>query len=305
MLKQHIQEFLESLEVEKHASVLTVRNYRHYLARFLSFAGSIPTEKIDADLIRRYRLFLARFVDEKTGLPLKHITQNYFLISLRSFLRWCARRDIRTYSPEKIELGKQQRQSIRVLEKDQLEFLLRSPDVTTLPGLRDRTILEMLFSTGLRVAELVGLNRDGVNVRRREFTVVGKGKKERLVFLSERAAYWIEKYMQARKDQFKPLLLRFQGVKSGVAEGSSMRLTSRSVERIVEKYRKRSHVSVPVTPHTLRHCLATDLLMNGADIRSVQEILGHANISSTQIYTHVTNKRLREVHAAYHSGDRT
>lgn len=299
-----ITDFLEYLELERNASQLTIRNYDHYLKRFLDFAGDIDPKDIDLNLIRKYRLHLSRWTDQKTKAPLKRVTQNYFMIALRAFLRYLARIDVATLSPEKVELGEADPRPLKVLDDTQLKSLLEAPDPSKKDGMRDRAILETLFSTGLRVSELANLNRDTINLERREFGIVGKGGKERVVFLSDGASIWLKKYLEIRKDSFKPLFIRFQGKIIPDDGGSAMRLTPRSIERIVEKYVKKLGFSVKATPHTLRHSFATDLLINGADIRSVQEMLGHSNISTTQIYTHVTNAHLKDVHKAFHSGNK-
>lgn len=299
-----VTDFLEYLESEKNASQLTIRNYHHYLTRFMEFSKNIDPVKIDLVLIRKYRLYLSRFVDPLTGQPLKRVTQNYFLIALRAFLRYLAILDIPSLAAEKIELGEQDPSPLKVLDEDNLERLLEAPDATTLDGIRDKAILEMLFSTGLRVSELASLNRDQVSLKRREFDVVGKGGKERVVFLSNAAVEALECFLATRKDPFKPLFIRYQGKVDPSDNGAKMRLTTRSIERIVEKYVKQVGLSIKATPHTLRHSFATDLLMNGADIRSVQEMLGHSNISTTQIYTHATNKQLKNVHKAFHSNNK-
>ncbi|MCL5411550.1 MAG: tyrosine-type recombinase/integrase [Patescibacteria group bacterium] len=299
-----ITDFLEYLEVERNCSQLTIRNYDHYLQRFLSFAGDINPKEINLDLIRKYRVYLARYVDPETELPLKRITQNYFMIALRAFLKYLARQDIDTLSAEKVELGDQDPRPIKILDDDQLQRLLASPDVSDEVGLRDKAILETLFSTGLRVSELAWLDRDRVNLDRKEFGVVGKGGKERVVFLSDDAAKWLGNYLAVRKDKFNPLFIRYQGRVDPVDRGEAMRLTPRSIERVMERYVKKARIPIKATPHTLRHSFATDLLINGADIRSVQEMLGHSNISTTQIYTHVTNKQLKDVHKAFHSGNK-
>lgn len=299
-----ITDFLEYLELERNASQLTIKNYDHYLKRFLQVSQDIEPDNIDLNLIRRYRLYLSRYVDPNNKKPLKRVTQNYFMIALRAFLRYLARQDIESLSPEKVELGESEPGPLKILDEAHLKLLLRAPDTAKKDGLRDRTILETLFSTGLRVSELVSLNRDQINLPRGEFSVIGKGRKERLVFLSDSATQWLEKYLMARRDSFKPLFIRFQGKVDLSENGEAMRLTARSVERIVEKYVKKLGLSVKATPHSLRHSMATDLLMNGADIRSVQEMLGHANISTTQIYTHVTNQHLKDVHKAFHSGNK-
>jgi site-specific recombinase XerD len=296
-----ITDFLEYLEVERHASQKTIQNYDHYLRRFADFAGEISPSQIDLALIRKYRLHLSRWIDPNTKQPLKRVTQNYFMIALRAYLRYLSRQDVATLSAEKIELGDSDPSPLKVLDNDSLEKLLEAPNPQTRDGLRDKTMLEMLFSTGLRVSELVSLNRDQINLERREFSVIGKGSKERIVFLSDAAVYWLDRYLMTRKDSFKPLFIRYQGSIDPLDHGEAMRLTSRTVQRIVAKYVKKVGLAVKATPHTLRHSFATDLLINGADIRSVQEMLGHSNISTTQIYTHVTNKHLQDVHKAFHT----
>lgn len=307
-----IIDFLEYLELERNTSQLTIKNYDHYLKRFLEFArstssgqaGDIDPKDIDLNLVRKYRLHLSRWVDSKTGKELKRITQNYFMIALRAFLRYLARIDITSLSPEKVELGENEPRPLKVLDDTRLRQLLDAPDTSKKDGLRDRAILETLFSTGLRVSELSKLNRDQINLNRREFGIVGKGGKERVVFLSDAACECLDRYLGIRRDSFKPLFIRFQGKVDPSNNGESMRLTPRSIERTVEKYVKALGFSVKATPHTLRHSFATDLLINGADIRSVQEMLGHSNISTTQIYTHVTNAHLKDVHKTFHSGNK-
>lgn len=299
-----ITDFLEYLELERNTSQLTIKNYHHYLQRFLEFVGDVDPKNIDLNLVRKYRLYLSRYSDPKTKKTLKRVTQNYFMIALRAFLRYLARIDVATLSAEKVELGESEPSPLKILDDTQLRQLLAAPDTTKISGIRDRSILETLFSTGLRVSELASLNRETINLQRREFGVVGKGGKERLVFVSDSAATWLDKYLSARLDTFKPLFIRFQGRIDINNNGESMRLTPRSIERIVEKYVKGLGFSIKATPHTLRHSFATDLLINGADIRSVQEMLGHSNISTTQIYTHVTNQHLKDVHKSFHSGNK-
>ena len=304
ILSSLIIDFLEYLELERNSSQLTIRNYDHYLKRFVVFAGEIEPKDIDLTMVRKYRLYLSRWADPLTKKPLKRVTQNYFMIALRAFLRYLARVDVETLSPEKVELGDSDPRPLKILREDQLRALLEAPDTGKKDGTRDRALLETLFSTGLRVSELASLNRDTINLNRREFGIVGKGGKERVVFLTDSAAEWLDKYINIRKDTFKPLFIRFQGKVDPNNNGESMRLTTRSIERIIEKYVKKLGLAVKATPHTLRHSFATDLLINGADIRSVQEMLGHSNISTTQIYTHVTNKHLKDVHKAFHSGNK-
>lgn len=306
-LPQLIDQFLEYLEIEKNCSKLTIRDYKHYLQVFAAWFSSTlsgrTVEDLNLENVRRYRVFLANRADEK-GLTLKRITQNYYVIALRSFLRFLIKNDYKTLEPSKIDLPKAESRSLKFLEREQVERLVTSVDTSKEEGMRDRAILELLFSTGLRVSELVKLNHGQVNMERKEFGVIGKGGKGRLVFTSDRAAEWIGRYMKERKDNFKPLFIRYSGRVSEEDGGENMRLTVRSVERIVKKYVKIARLPVDATVHTLRHSFATDLLINGADIRSVQEMLGHKNISTTQIYTHITNKQLREVHEAFHSGNK-
>jgi len=303
-----IAEFLEYLEIEKGCSALTIRDYRRYLQRFLNWlTQNSPTqnpEDINMDVVRNYRLYLAR-LRARDGVLLQRVTQSYHIVALRALLRYLlVQRDIATLSPDKVELPKQGPRSIAFLNPEQIERLLNSPQISNMIGLRDRTILEVLFSTGLRVSELVGLNRDQIDLQRREFGVKGKGKKVRVVFLSDTAAQWIERYLGIRKDSFKPLFIRHSGKVDIRSNGEKMRLTARSIQHIVSKHVKQSGLPIEATPHTLRHSFATDLLISGADIRSVQEMLGHESIRTTQVYTHVTNRHLKEVHKTFHSKNR-
>jgi site-specific recombinase XerD len=303
-----IAEFLEYLEIQKGCSPLTIREYRHYLKRFHNwlaenFPATTPGD-INLELIRKYRLYLAH-LRARDGVRLQRVTQSYHIVALRAFLRYLVvQRDIPTLSPDKVELPKQGSRSVSFLNPGQIERLLNSPKISNNSGLRDRTILETLFSTGLRVSELVSLNRDQIDLERKEFGVKGKGNKLRVVFLSDAAAQWIERYLRARKDHFKPLFIRYSGRVDAQNSGEKMRLTARSIQNIVSKYAKKSGLPIEATPHTLRHSFATDLLISGADIRSVQEMLGHESIRTTQVYTHVTNRHLKEVHKAFHSRNR-
>ena len=303
-LNQLINQFLEYLEVEKGRSSSTTRVYHHYLKRFSEWlAATFPQvrpEDIDLGLVRKYRLYLARLTGAD-GSPLKKATQSYHVIALRAFLRYLSvQRNITTLSPDKIELPKTAGRMVTFLNSDQVERLLSSPDTSKVTGLRDRAILETLFSSGLRVSELAQLNRDQINLERKEFGVIGKGGKPRVAFLSDTAAEWLERYLEQREDYFKPLFIRHQGHEDVTRDGEKMRLTPRSVQRIVGKYARRCGLPVKTSPHTLRHSFATDLLIGGADIRSVQEMLGHESIRTTQVYTHVTDRQLREVHRAFH-----
>jgi len=300
-----IAEFLEYLEIQKGCSPLTIRDYRRYLKRFHNWltenSSATKPEDITLEIVRRYRLYLAH-LRARDGVPLQRVTQSYHIIALRAFLRYLlVQRDMPTLSPDKVELPKQGSRSVSFLNPGQIERLLNSPKIADNAGLRDRTILETLFSTGLRVSELISLNRDQVDLERKEFGVKGKGNKLRVVFLSDTAAQWIERYLGSRQDDFKPLFVRYSGKVDARNNGEKMRLTARSIQNIVSKYAKRAGLPIEATPHTLRHSFATDLLISGADLRSVQEMLGHESIRTTQVYTHVTNRHLKEVHKAFHS----
>src|SRR3990167_8722637 len=293
-----IDEFLEYLEIEKNCSKLTIRDYRHYLEIFSSWVTTSLPNKSIKDLtiqdVRKYRVYLSNRVDKK-GLTLKRITQNYYVIALRSFLRFLIKNDHETLEPSKIDLPKAESRSLKFLDRDQIDRLVISVDTQKPEGKRDRAILELLFSTGLRVSELVSLNRDKINLDRREFGIIGKGGRARVVFISDRAAQWLSEYLKTREDIYNPLFIRYSGKEIPEGRGEKMRLTARSIERLVKKYVRAARLPVDATVHTLRHSFATDLLTNGADLRSVQEMLGHKNIATTQIYTHVTNKQLRDV----------
>ena len=294
-------DFLEYLEIEKNRSLKTIRNYNHYLTRLSDFAGEINVEDINDDLIRRWRLWLNR-LGTNTSAELNKSTQNYHLIALRSFLKYCQKRNINSMASEKIELSSFKRKQVTFLDRDELKRLFNQPKTESLIGLRDRTILELLFSSGMRVSELVSLNRDQLNLERGEFTIRGKGQKDRLVFLSEDAKFWIKKCLEKRTDNSIPLFIHYQnGHKKTDNSGDFKRLSARSVQRIVLKYAVLAGITKHVSPHVLRHSFATDLLMNGADIRSVQTMLGHSNIATTQIYTHITDVHLKEVYKKYHS----
>lgn len=302
-----IEEFLEYCEIERNLSPLTIRDYRHYLNHFSAWSQinspiNKPTD-FTLDVVRKYRVYLAHFNSPNGNLPLKKVTQNYYVIALRSFLKYLSKKDIKVVTADKIELPKTESRSLKFLDREQLERLLASPDVSKDQGLRDKTLMEMLFSTGLRVNELCKLDRDQINLERREFGIIGKGGRARVVFLSDRACIWLEKYMTRRIDTYKALFIRYAGSKDPIT-GEKMRLTPRSVQRVIDKYVKKTKLPVKATPHVLRHSFATDLLFNGADLRSVQEMLGHKNVATTQIYTHVTNTQLKSVHKSFHSGNK-
>ena len=294
-------DFLEHMEIEQNRSQKTIENYDHYLTRLLDFGGSdLLVENINGELIRQWRLWLNR-LGTNTSDELGKATQNYHLIALRGFLKYCAKRDIPALPPEKIELARTVRKQVTFLEEEELARLFVQPDLTKLNGLRDRAILELLFSSGLRVSELVGLDREHINLKRREFMVRGKRQKDRPVFISQVAADWVERYLTERPDNAKPLFVRYSGTKAIDLSGNFYRLTVRSVQRAVSNYALKAGITKHVSPHTLRHSFATDLLINGADLRSVQAMLGHTNISTTQIYTHVTDPHLKEVHNRFHT----
>ncbi len=292
-------DFLEYLEIEQNRSQKTIENYDHYLTRLVDFAGEIKIADINPELIRKWRLWLNR-LGTNTSDELSKTTQNYHLIALRSFLKYCAKRDIPALSADKVELARTRRKQVTFLGEDELTRLFAQPDLNTMGGVRDRAILELLFSSGLRVSELVGLDRDSINLKRREFMVRGKGQKDRPIFVSPEAAKWVGHYLSKREDTAKPLFARYSGNKQVDLSGNFYRLTARSVQRLVARYARLAGITKHVSPHTLRHSFATDLLMNGADLRSVQAMLGHSNIATTQIYTHVTDPHLKGIHEKFH-----
>ncbi len=286
------REFLEYLEIEKGRSLSTVANYDHYLGVFLDFAKIHDANEITDDLMRNYRLWLNRLGN------LKKRTQNYYLIAFRAFLKYMSKRGIDTLSADKIELAKVPERSLDLISSEDLSRLLAAPDVSTLSGLRDRAILELLFSTGLRVSELCSLPRD-INLKLGELSVRGKGEKIRVVFISDDARIAVKNYLDKRQDMDDALFVQDSSKKKVLPK--SLRLTTRSVERIIRHYAIKAGISKKVTPHIIRHSFATDLLRNGADLRSVQMLLGHANISTTQIYTHITDAELGNIHKKFHN----
>ena len=294
-----IVDFLEYLEVEQGRSQKTIANYDHYLSRLSDFAGDITIAEITPELIRKWRLWLNR-LGTNVSDELQKNTQNYHLIALRSFLKFCAKRDIPALPADKIELAKTVRKQVTFLNENELKWMFDQPSTETLAGLRDRAILELLFSSGLRVSELVGLDKDHINLKRKEFMVRGKGQKDRPIFISDAAAHWLQMYINKRQDNTKPLFVRYGGRKTVDLTGNFHRLTARSVQRLVANYALLAGITKHVSPHTMRHSFATDLLMNGADLRSVQAMLGHSNIATTQIYTHVTDPHLKKIHEQFH-----
>ncbi|MBL7045474.1 MAG: tyrosine-type recombinase/integrase [Parcubacteria group bacterium] len=295
-IEQLKREFLEHLEIEKGRSLNTISNYDRYLSRFIDFSKAKNPSDLNQDLIREYRLWLNRQESSGENDTLKRNTQNYYLIALRAFIKYIGKRGVNVMSPESIELAKTSERDLDLISIEELERLMKAPDGSELKDLRDRAMLELLFSTGLRISELVALNRD-INLKRDEFSVRGKGDKVRVVFLSDEAKEFVKKYLEKRVDMDDALFIQ---VGRGAKSAESMRLTPRSIERIVKHYALKAGISKKVTPHIIRHSFATDLLQNGADLRSVQALLGHANIATTQVYTHVTDKHLQEVHKAFH-----
>lgn len=296
--------FLEHLEVERNVSQLTIRNYGHYLRRFMKWfadQGNTDLTQLNPDNLRSYRLYLARLTDER-GQTLSKKTQSYHIIALRSWCKWLVKNDVPVLHPEKIDLPKGESTSMKFLNAAQMERLLSQPVLSSKTGLRDKALLEVLFSTGLRVSELVSLNRDQVDLDRREFGVIGKGRRPRVVFLSDNSVLWLSKWLESREDNWRPIFIRLSRNKPDLlADGEEMRLTSRSVQRFVDHYCRKAHLPIKISPHGIRHSFATDLLSNGAGLRDVQEMLGHKNIATTQIYTHVTQPQLKKVHQQFHS----
>ena len=305
-MSELILDYIEHLEVEGGRSPKTAENYRLYLERFVEFTEDIKIENITTEIVRKYRLWLNRYKNINDD-ELATITQSYHLIALRGFLGYLGQRDFTTLSPDKIVLPKVSRKQVTFLHYDEVERMIAVIDIDSEAGLRDRAIIELLFSSGLRVSELTNLNRDHVNTKRREFMVRGKGQKDRPVFISEAAAGWVNRYLDARQDSLPPLFISYSKNVEQTNSGDYRRLTPRSVQRIISKNTRLAGITKHVSPHTMRHSFATDLLMNGADIRSVQTMLGHSSISTTQVYTHVTDQHLREVYEKFHSesGDAT
>jgi len=302
-LDKLIFRYLSYIEIEKNYSLYTIEKYKHYLDTFCKwFRKHYQQEyiqRLSSEIVRNYRIFLSHHENDQ-GNSMSITTQSYYIIGLRSFLRYLARKGIKSLAPEKIDLPKTESHSLKFLSREQVERLLTMPNLEKSDGLRDRAVLEILFSTGLRVSEMARLDRDKIDLKQREFGIIGKGRRPRVVFLTQRAAIWLDRYLKSREDANKPLWVRLSGRKSDpTMGGEKMRLTVRSIQRIVEKYRLMAGLPIKVSPHVLRHSFATSLLQNGADLRSVQEMLGHKNVSTTQIYTHVTNHQLKGVHDKY------
>lgn len=303
-LKLQIDNYLQYLEIEKNKSILTVKNYEHYLNRFYFWCKENNITKINQinlANIKKYRLYLNRLGN------LKKKTQNYHIIALRAFLKYLAKQDIKTLSAEKIELGKNEDREINFLEITEIKKLINSPDTNKIIGLRDKAIMETLFSTGMRVSELIALDRKKIDFKNKEFGIIGKGGKSRIVFLSENAKNAILDYLKYRFDDEKALFINhkknyfIQNVKKDATEYKKSRLTSRSIQRIIKKYAQKAGIAKKITPHVFRHTFGTDLLRSGADLRAVQKLLGHSSITTTQIYTHVTDEHLKEIHQTFHN----
>lgn len=300
-----LADFLEHLEVEGGRSPRTIENYKLYLERFIDFAGDIDVAKITSETVRKYRLWLNRYKNSNTGEELLLITQNYHLIALRGLLTYLSQRDISSLAADKITLPKTVRKQVTFLHYDEVVRLIEQIPLNNEPGLRDRAIIELLFSSGLRVSELVNLNRDHINLARREFMVRGKGQKDRPVFVSMSAAEHVKNYLDARHDNLPALFISYsRRLAKPSVSGDYRRLSARSIQRMVSHYARLAGITKHVSPHTMRHSFATDLLMNGADLRAVQSMLGHSNIATTQIYTHVTDQHLKDVHERFHSDTR-
>ncbi len=326
-LQTYLRQFLEHLEIEKNRSPKTIENYDFYVRRFLDWYGAKKhPSSITGEDVRKFRLWLNRLVDVH-GEPLKKNTQNYHLIALRSFFKYLSKRDVTTLAPEKIELMKMPDREVSFLEGSDLMRLLEAPlahlnissskkgaaSTAKIIALRDKAFLELLFSAGLRVSEIVKLKIEDINIKKDEFTIVGKGRKSRIVFLSEPARVHLKNYLQSRKDMNPHLFVSHDKrtgtttvkIVSGKMEGAGEPITPRTAQRMIQKYAKLAGITKSVTPHTLRHSYATDLLQNGADIRSVQTMLGHSSITTTQIYTHITDKGLRTIHKKFHGKKRS
>ncbi|MFZ2681726.1 MAG: site-specific tyrosine recombinase/integron integrase [Patescibacteria group bacterium] len=296
---KYLKEFLEYLEIERGRSDKTVRNYHFYLKRFSDWANNPNPAEISGELVRKYRLHLNRNVAGREEAQLKKNTQNYHLIALRAFLKYLAKRDVQTLAPEKIELSKQGSRHVSFLEAEELKRFLEAPvGDPSIVGARDKAILELLFSTGLRVSEIANLRIDAINLKLDEFTVLGKGSKHRVVFLANPARIAIKTYLERRRDVSPYLFVRHDRARKFTPGAHP--LTPRSIQRIVDRYARMAGITKRVTPHTLRHTYATDLLRNGADIRSVQSLLGHESITTTQVYTHITDKELKRVYHQFH-----
>ncbi len=307
-LKKLKQQFLEYIEIERGRSLKTVENYDHYLSRFLEYTKNDDPEGITDSSVREFRLWLNRQsagTSKAGNETLSKKTQNYYLIALRAFLKYLARQEIKSLPAERIELAKVGERSLDLITNTELERLLNSPKGTSLNDIRDKAILELLFSTGLRVSELCALKSD-IDLSSDELSIRGKGGKVRVVFISDEAKKSVKEYLKERKDMSDALFVQIEREKTKksdikIKNKEILALTKRSIERIIKKHATKAGISKKVTPHTMRHLFATDLLSNGADLRSVQALLGHSSIVTTQIYTHVTDKHLKDIHKRFHN----
>lgn len=306
-LSKNLRDFLTYMEIERGRSSMTIANYDFYLSRFINWAQDPNPEDITEEMVTNYRLWLNRLEDPTRG-RLKKNTQNYHLIALRSFLKYLTKRNVKTLPPEHIELARQGSREPVFLESKDIERLLEAPtnfDQAPILQARDRAILELFFSTGMRVSELANLKRDQINLERDEFTIRGKGDKTRIVFVSHQSRHWLKKYLDMRDDDSPFMFIRHDRAASDKSvDKETGPITPRSIERLVKRYALLAGIPKDISPHSLRHSFATDLLMNGADLRSVQAMLGHASITTTQVYTHITNQQLRDVHQAFHGKQR-
>lgn len=299
-LRELKRQFLEYLEIERGRSVKTIENYDRYLEKFFEYAKTDDPKALTEEMMRTFRLYLNRQPGTKVGSridPMKRKTQNYYLIALRAFLKYIRKRGVVSLSPEVIELAKVPERSLDLISPTELDRLMKAPEKGTLQGMRDTAILELLFSTGLRISELCALSIDDVDLTRDEFSVRGKGDKIRVVFLSDSAKSSISTYLKARKDMSEALFIQYG---KNAKASKDVRLSPRAIQRMLKMCAIKAGITRKVSPHVIRHSFATDLLSNGADIRSVQALLGHANIGTTQIYTHVTDKHLRDIHKKFH-----
>jgi len=306
-IPRHIQDYLDWLDIERGLSSKSQENYARFIKKFVDWLATtgqtdLKPHELSPELIRDYRVFLSRSEHATKTTALKKNTQNYYLIALRSLLNYFADRDITSLPAEKIKLARDKGdRAVRFLTFEQVQNLLLACDLSVPAGLRDRAILELLFSTGLRIAELVALNRDQIPLPSKEkdveIGITGKGGRVRTVYISERALLWLKKYLESRSDIELPLFINYRNY-----SGESKRLTARSIQTIIKTAAKKSGLPITTTPHVLRHSFATDMLTKGVDIRILQEFLGHKNIAATQIYTHVTNRQLKEIHRKFHGG---
>jgi site-specific recombinase XerD len=294
-LSDALADYLEYLEIEKYRADRTIQNYHHYLERLIEFADDIPITDVDDKLVRKWRIWLNRY-ENNNGQTLSKNTQNYHIIALRNLLKYLAKQNIDALAAERIELGKVNRPQVESLSKNDVEKIRGQVDRTTETGLRDAAIIDMLLSSGLRVSELAALDRNDIDKNQNEFTVRGKGNKDRLVFVTDECLNTIFDYLSKRTDNLQPLFIQYSRFSEASRDGDYRRLTPRSIQRLLAKYGKLAGVKTNITPHKLRHTYATRLLTNGADLRSVQMLLGHSDISTTQIYTHLSDRELRRVY---------